>query len=236
MSKHKDVDAILSVIKANEEPPVPAIAPELPPAKVEIGTCLGRMIACPTCGKPTLVTHARGARNLTQVISSKFWVLAKCQGFCGNMLRRTKEEVTLLPESIPVPVVKPLGTIVGHFVLCPMEDPQPDGGKRVCGVKAQAEWNQEDAHIIRCPVHGKRPYPGDTQVELADVTESHVSRTLTAPPRAEVKKRGKHTSVKHIGPFPGGVEYYFDLTYADGRKERISFDRAGAEIQASVPA
>ena len=203
-----------------------------PPAKVEIGTCLGRMIACPSCGKPALVTHARGARTVNQVISSKFWVLAKCTGYCGNGLRRIAELVTLLPESLPVPVIKPLGTIVGHFVMCPIEDTLEDGSERVCGAKSQAQWNETLAHNIHCPVHGARPYPGDTPCELVDVTESHVARTLGAPPKVEPKKRPKHTVVKHVGPFPGGIEYYFVLTYGDGKQERINFNRAGAEIDA----
>lgn len=224
--------ATLEPDKATTKHPEPQIAAELPPAKVAIGTCLGKMIACPTCGKPTLVTHARGARTVTQVISSKFWVLAKCTGFCGNCLRHTDEQVMLLPESMPAPVVKPLGAVVGHFVLCPVEIPNPDGSSRICGAKAQAAWNMEDAHTIVCPVCGKRPYLGTTPVELVDVTESHVARTLTAPPKVEVKKRNKHTVVKHQGPFPGGIEYYFVLTYADGTNERINFNRAGAEISA----
>ena len=73
--------------KATTEHPEPAgIRRGAAPAKVAIGTCLGRMIACPTCGKPTLVTHAQVARTVTQVISSKFWVLAKCTGFHGACL------------------------------------------------------------------------------------------------------------------------------------------------------
>ena len=210
MSKHKtDVLGLPSLAVPAEADQAPgtsgvaAIAASSPPAKVAIGTCLGRMIACPTCGKPTLVTHARGARTVTQVISSKFWVLAKCTGFCGNCLRHTDEQVMLLPESMPAPVVKPLGAVVGHFVLCPVEIPNPDGSSRICGAKAQATWTMEEAHAIVCPVCGKRPYPGDTPVELVDVTESHVARTLTAPPKVEVKKRNKHTVVKHQDRFPG---------------------------------
>ena len=50
------------------------------------------------------------------------------------------------PESMPAPVVEPLGAVVGHFVLCPVEIPaNPDGSSRICGAKAQAAWNMEDA-------------------------------------------------------------------------------------------
>jgi hypothetical protein len=125
--------------------------------KVEIGTCLGRMVECPVCKAPTYVTHARGARTPTQVISSKFWVIADCKGFCGKVQRRKEELVTVLPEAVPEPVFKTLGAAVGHFVLCPR-----DG----CGAKAQAAWDMDSGHKVICPDCGTRELPGDSMVEM----------------------------------------------------------------------
>jgi hypothetical protein len=141
-------------------------APEPKPVQRPIGDCLGLMILCPTCSKPTEVTHARGARTATQVVSSKWWVLAKCQGYCGSVLRRTAELVTVMPESVPKPVIKSLGAVVGKTVLCPNELRLPDGDSRPCGREARATWDQDHAHAVVCPDCGVIPYPGATLVEV----------------------------------------------------------------------
>jgi hypothetical protein len=152
MSKHKEATVEPPVAMVKEIPPPPK------PGKVAIGTCLGKMVECPACGKPAYVTDARGARTLTQVVSSKWWVLAKCTGYCGNVLRRSETDmVTVLPESQPVPVFKSLGAAVGHWILCPREN---------CGAKSQAQWSMDEAHTINCPECGCRPYPSETQVEM----------------------------------------------------------------------
>jgi DNA-directed RNA polymerase subunit RPC12/RpoP len=137
-----------------------------PPAKLAIGDCLGLMIQCPQCGKPAAVTHARGARTQTQVVSSAWWVLVKCTGFCGSVLRKVNEPVTVLPESMPKPPVKTLGAAVGQFVLCPRTIDLPDGGNRVCGARGQAAWTIDEGHMIACPQCGSRAWPGDTLVEV----------------------------------------------------------------------
>lgn len=131
-----------------------------------IGECLGLMIVCPACGKPTEVTHARGARTATQVVSSTWWVKAMCSGYCGAVLRRVAEVVTVLPESVPRPVVKPLGASIGKVVLCPNELRLPDGDTRTCGREARATWDQDHAHAVVCPDCGVIPYPGATLVEV----------------------------------------------------------------------
>jgi DNA-directed RNA polymerase subunit RPC12/RpoP len=127
---------------------------------------LGKMIECPTCGKPTEVTHARGARTATQVVSSVWWVKAICQGYCGAVLRRVAELVTVMPESIPKPVVKSLGACVGRVVLCPGEVRLPDGSARPCGREARAAWDTEQAHHVVCPDCGVRAYSGAILVEV----------------------------------------------------------------------
>ena len=137
-----------------------------PPVKVPIGECLGLMIECPQCGKPAAVTNARGARTPTQVLSSKWWVMVKCQGFCGSMLRKVDEKVSVLPESLPKPVTKTLGAAVGQYVLCPRELAQPDGGKRVCAARSRAGWSIDEGHTITCPQCGARAWDGGTVVEV----------------------------------------------------------------------
>lgn len=138
------------------------------PAKVEIGTCIGKMVDCPSCGKAMLVMDARGARTATQVISSKFWVRGQCQGFCGAVLHPTKTLVTLRPEPEPEPVWKTLGAAVGKFVRCPRDIGSPDGIEIQCGAKAMAAWTLDDGHVIRCPVCPEEAYPGDTLVQTCE--------------------------------------------------------------------
>ena len=136
------------------------------PVRRPIGECLGLMIECPVCGKPTFVTDARGARTPTQVITSQWWVLTKCQGFCGSVLRKRGELVTVLADSMPKPVVRTLGEAVGHFVLCPRELPDADGVGHVCGARSQATWDMDVGHRIICPHCGPRATAGTTLVEV----------------------------------------------------------------------
>jgi hypothetical protein len=169
MSKHRQETTVEAPAPA-PIPGVPSSAPEIPPApaplRLPIGQCLGKMIFCPTCNAKTEVTHARGARTATQVVSSIWWVKAICSGFCGAVLRRTAEVVTVMPDSVPKPVVKSLGAAVGKRVLCPNELRLPDGDTRPCGREARATWDQEQAHAVVCPDCGVIPYPGATLVEL----------------------------------------------------------------------
>jgi hypothetical protein len=165
MSKHRQETTVAEVEKIAAElinPP----APPPKPVRLPIGQCLGKMIFCPACGKPTEVTHARGARTATQVVSSTWWVLTKCSGYCGSVLRRVAEVVTVMPESVPKPVVKSLGAVVGKVVLCPNKLRLPDGDTRPCGREARATWDQDHAHAVVCPDCGVIPYPGSTLVEV----------------------------------------------------------------------
>jgi hypothetical protein len=162
MSKHKQptLESPPSTpLKAG--PPAPFDSaqgrPAPPPAKVEIGTCLGKMVDCPNCGKPAYVDHARGARTVTQVLSSQWWVLVKCRGYCGAYLSKIKTPVTPQPEPEPEVITKTLGEAVGRFVLCPRES---------CRAKAQAAWTLDLGHVVTCGSCQTRAYPGETVVEL----------------------------------------------------------------------
>jgi hypothetical protein len=167
------VASAMPLIDPTQSPTCPDMAPpapQIPVAKasdlVPIGECLGKMIECPMCGRDASVTHARGARTLTQVVSSKWWVLVKCQGYCGSRLERVALPVKVLPQSQPKPVVKTLGECVGHFVLCPNQVKHPDGSTTVCAAKSQARWDMDTGHGIICPTCGPRAYAGGTMVEV----------------------------------------------------------------------
>ncbi len=135
-----------------------AIAPPVPkPAKVPISECLGKRIVCHICGAVAQVDHARGARTNTQVISSRFWVLVKCKGQCGSMLCKVNTQVELQPEPTPEVVVRPLGQVVGHYVLCPREG---------CASKSRAAWDIDQGHTIECPVCQTHAYNSETLVEV----------------------------------------------------------------------
>jgi hypothetical protein len=147
---------VLALAKQPDSPAAIAAAPPVPvPVQVPVGECLGKMVECPICGKPAYVDHARGARTLTQVISSKFWVMLTCKGYCGKALCKTITEVTPLAEPIPEPVWKSLGEAVGGFVRCPK-----------CSGKARAAWTLDDAHVIQCGQCGQRAYPSEETVEV----------------------------------------------------------------------
>ncbi len=154
------------MIKQRDITVAPPSAAPAQPVKRPIGECVGLMIECPQCGKPAQVADARGARTATQVIASRWWVLMKCQGYCGSVLRKTAEVVTVLPESLPKPVVKTLAEAVGKWVLCPRELPDADGVMHVCGARSQAAWTIDDGHVVRCPHCGVRAMPGGTAVEV----------------------------------------------------------------------
>jgi hypothetical protein len=140
------------------------------PAKVELGECIGKMIECPTCGKPALVQNARGARTQTQVLSSKWWVMVKCGGYCGSCLHRVALLVTPLPQPIPEPVIKELGACVGKSVKCPKAFLRNMGTAlertELCNEKAQAAWDIDLGHTVKCPQCGVEAYEGSTLVEV----------------------------------------------------------------------
>jgi hypothetical protein len=149
---HEEATGIpADVLEAIEALPVPI------PAQVQIGDCLGKMVQCPLCGKPAYVDHARGARTATQVISSKWWVLVKCKGYCGSMLSKINTMVTPEAEPEPEVVTRTLGEAVGKFILCPRES---------CRARAQAAWTLDEGHVVTCGQCQTRPYPGTTVVEI----------------------------------------------------------------------
>ena len=96
--------------------------------------------------------------------------MARCKGFCGSVLHRTALLVKLMPESKPKPAFKPLGACVGAFVLCPNLFLRDMGTARerteACGEKAQAQWDIDLGHSVRCGQCGTLAYPGDTLVEV----------------------------------------------------------------------
>lgn len=146
-----DIFDAIDAMKPTPKPPAP-----IPPAQVLILACIGKMCECPQCGKPAFVTDARGTRTATQVVSSRWWVLVKCTGYCGNMLRKTATPVTPLPD-VPVPVVTTtVGAAVGKAVKCPL-----------CGGKALVRCMVEAEHMIHCIRCGAADYPPETVVELA---------------------------------------------------------------------
>jgi hypothetical protein len=153
MSKHREPITV--------EPPVsqitkPAPTEPVPPAQVPIGGLVGSMCSCPACGKPAYVTDARGTRTATQVVSSRWWVMVKCTGHCGNMLRKTATLVIPLPD-VPVPVVTTtVGAAVGKSIKCPR-----------CSGKALVRCMVGAEHMIHCVQCGAADYPSETVVELA---------------------------------------------------------------------
>jgi hypothetical protein len=159
MSKQKDpIPHVQSTLRTellivHEEADVPVPIP----AQVPIGDCLGKMVDCPTCGKAAYVDHARGARTATQVISSKWWVLVKCKGYCGSFLSKIATPVTVQPEPEPPVITRTLGEAVGKFILCPRE---------TCRARAQAAWTMDEGHIVTCGQCQTRAYPGTTVVEI----------------------------------------------------------------------
>jgi hypothetical protein len=138
--------------------------------KVPIGDCVGKMIDCPTCGKPAMVQNARGARTVTQVLSSKWWVMVKCGGFCGSVLHRIALPVSLRPQPEPEPVFKSLGAAVGSMVKCPRVFMRDMGTAlertELCGARAKAAWTLDEGHVIACPECQVQAYPGETLVEV----------------------------------------------------------------------
>jgi hypothetical protein len=135
-----------------DDPTPPAVAVQVP-----IGDCLGKMVGCPQCGKPAYVDHARGARTATQVISSRFWVLVTCKGYCGKRLEKIGTPVTPEAEPEPEVITRTLGEAVGKWILCPRES---------CRARAQAAWTIDDGHVVTCGQCQTRPYPGTTIVEI----------------------------------------------------------------------
>jgi hypothetical protein len=174
MSKQRPITVDEAPVPSGSTPPGPPSRGGESYAEVAgltpIGECVGKMIDCPTCGKPAMVQNARGARTQTQVLSSKWWVMVKCSGFCGSVLRRVAELVTVRPVPEPEPVIKALGACVGQFVKCPRSFLRDMGTAlertEICGAKSRAAWTLDEGHIVDCPQCQIQPYPGDTLVEV----------------------------------------------------------------------
>jgi hypothetical protein len=136
----------------DEEPPIGTPGPKRP-----LGDLIGRVVACPDCGKPAEVEPARGAMHNRQAVSSKFWVKLKCKGTCGSKLFKTGTLAAVLDTRPDGPKRLPLAEAVGQFVKCPR-----------CGQKARAVWRDDIAHAVDCTVCGVRAAGPETELEVIE--------------------------------------------------------------------
>jgi hypothetical protein len=136
------------------EPPAPLMTP--------LGDALGKRIYCPDCRAEATVELSAGdkarAGGTPRTITAGFWRVVKCKGSCGAKLFKASVLVELYQDQEPHPVRRELGSVVGHNVLCPVQD---------CGMVSRAIWDADELHAIVCPVHQTRGYPSSMMVVMA---------------------------------------------------------------------
>jgi Zn ribbon nucleic-acid-binding protein len=125
--------------------------------KRPLSECIGRVVACPDCGKPAEVEAARGAMFNRQPISSKWWVKLKCKGHCGTKLHKAVTPATVLDSRPDGPRLLMLAAAVGRFVACPR-----------CRQKARAVWRDDVGHAVDCTTCGVKSTDAGDVLEVLE--------------------------------------------------------------------